>query len=208
VAGNNEDNRLVARVVAGDREAFRILVERHQDRVFGVLLRCVRNRDTAEDLAQEAFVRAYAALPGFRERSSFGTWLIQIALNLVRDARRKQGRRPVVVSLDDLRQRTGQDVDRPDPRPSPDEQLDRRSPDPASRLEAALGRLPEDYRTAFVLKHVEGLSYREISGITGVSVGALKVRTHRARARLRDLCREEPSGGRDHGRPAGSLSRR
>lgn len=205
MAGSTADSALVTRVLEGDREAYRDLVERHQDLVFGVLMRSLRDRDAAEELAQETFVRAYGALHRFREEAAFGTWLVQIALNLVRDRRRREGRRPVVVSLDEIRRRAEREVDPVDPAPSPEAAIERASTASASRIEAALGRLPEDYRAAFVLKHVEGLSYREIAGITGVSVGALKVRTHRARRMLRELCRDAPAGGRNHGRPAGSI---
>jgi RNA polymerase sigma-70 factor (ECF subfamily) len=196
-----EDSRALERVRGGDREAFRSLVERHQSAVYSFVLRLVRNPDAAEDIAQEAFVRAFASLDRFRAQSKFRTWVMQIALNLIRDRRRAEGRWPVVVSIEELRQRP----DRPaasDPEASiADQEL-------ASLLEKALDSLPQDYREVFVLKHVEGLSYGEIAEMTGVSIGALKVRAHRARIRVREWCLDHTAGELDHGRHTGALSRR
>ncbi len=196
-----DDSKALERVRGGDREAFRPLVERHQNAVYSFVLRLVRNPDTAEEIAQEAFVRAFASVDRFRAESKFRTWVMQIALNLIRDRRRAEGRMPVVVSIEELRQRS----DRP---AAPDPESSMAREELASLLESALDSLPADYREVFVLKHVEGLPYGEIAEMTGVSVGALKVRAHRARIRVREWCLSHTAGELDHGRHTGAISRR
>jgi RNA polymerase sigma-70 factor (ECF subfamily) len=126
---------------------------------------------------------------------------MQIALNLIRDRRRAEGRLPVVVSIEELRQRS----DRP---ATSDPESNIENKELASLLESALDSLPPDYREVFVLKHVEGLPYGEIAEMTGVSIGALKVRAHRARIRVREWCLNHTAGELNHGRHTGSLSRR
>jgi RNA polymerase sigma-70 factor (ECF subfamily) len=196
---------LAGRAQAGDDAAFRTLVLRHQDAVYSFLVRRLQSRDLAEDLAQETFVRACGALEGFRGDSGLRTWLIQIAVNLVRDRRRREARLPRVVSLEEVRRRTGRAdaVADPEAEGDPLSRLGRR--EQVARLEQALGRLPEDYREAFLLKHVEGMSYQEMAELTGVSAGTLKVRAHRARRRLRELCGGSTLQEQHHGRHTGTL---
>jgi RNA polymerase sigma-70 factor (ECF subfamily) len=201
-----EDNRVIERVRAGERNAFRLLVERHQDAVYSLVLRLVRSPDLAEELAQEAFVRAFASLQEFRGASRFRTWVMQIAVNLVRDRRRAEGRRPVLVSIDELRDRAENRSVPFNISPTPDPELSLANEELTSQLESAVGKLPEDYREVFLLKHVEGLSYEEIAAMTGVSIGALKVRAHRARTRLREWFEGHPIGGRENARQTGTLS--
>ena len=204
----DEDRFTFDAIRGGSIDAFREFVERHGDVVYSVLRRLVESPDLAEELAQETFVRAYEGLDGFRGESGFRTWLVQIAINLVRDRRRAARRAPTVVSLEELRARSSSDADPPERRPSvePIGMLAQR--EVATRLERELERLPADYREAFVLKHIEGMPYEEIARVTGQSVGCLKVRVHRARARLReslaDVAREEQG----HGRIVGTIPRR
>jgi len=208
VTNTDEDIRALERVRAGDRDAFRSLVERHQEAVYSFVLRLVRNPDVAEELAQESFVRAFASLQSFRSAARFRTWLIQIALNLVRDRRRATGRRPVLVSLDEVKQHAERSDASVHAGTSLDPELRLAHEELISRLESALGSLPHEYREVFVLKHVEGLAYEEIATITGVSIGALKVRAHRARIRLREWLGGHSTGGREDGRSTGALSGR
>jgi RNA polymerase sigma-70 factor (ECF subfamily) len=204
----DDDRFAIDAVRRGSTDAFRGLVDRHGDLVYSVLRRLLGNPDLAEELAQETFVRAYENLDGFRGDSSLKTWLVQIAVNLVRDRRRSARRSPTVVSLEELRARSSVGADPPDPRPSvePIERLVQR--EVSTRLERELDRLPADYREAFVLKHVEGLSYEEIARLTGQSVGCLKVRVHRARARLRQKLAEVSGEEQGHGRIVGTIPRR
>jgi RNA polymerase sigma-70 factor (ECF subfamily) len=184
------DAAVVRAVQAGDVEAYRVLIERHQGRVLSVLRHALRDDQKAEELAEEAFVKAFLGLKRFRGEARFGTWLLQIALHAVRDRRRSE-RRSRATSLDELLESAGGLAPRDDlalladrsPAADPADALDRA--DVARRLESGLARLPEEYREVFVLKHVEGLPYEEIATITGDSVGTLKVRAQRARQKLR-----------------------
>jgi RNA polymerase sigma-70 factor (ECF subfamily) len=208
VTDTDKDIRALERVRAGDRDAFRSLVERHQEAVYSFVLRLVRSPDVAEELAQETFVRAFVSLQSFRGASRFRTWVIQIALNLVRDRRRTTGRRPVLVSLDEVKQCAERSDASVHAGATLDPELKLAHAELISRLGSALDSLPQEYREVFVLKHVEGLAYEEIATITGVSIGALKVRAHRARLRLREWLGSHSTGGREHGRSTGALSGR
>jgi RNA polymerase sigma-70 factor (ECF subfamily) len=204
----DEDLQTVRAVQGGDRNAFRALLDRHGDAVYSVLLRLIGDADLAEELAQETFVRAYAALGAFRGDSRVRTWLIQIAVNLVRDRVRSEMRRPVIVSID---QREPSAIDSrdslvDDPRTDPVRALEQE--EIASRLERELARLPVEYREVFLLKHVEGLSYEAIARITGDSVGSLKVRAHRSRRLLRERLAAAPEAEVEDGRDRSAISRR
>jgi len=175
----------VQAVRAGDTQAFAGLVHRHQDRLFAILLRLTGDPAAAEDLAQDAFVRAYRGLARFRGEAAFGTWLIQIAINLARDRVRERMRKRT-VSLDALLER---DADSPlfaDSRPGTDPLAFLSERDLVDRLESALAELPPAYREAFVLRHIEDMPYEAIATATGHSVGSLKVRVHRARKLLKE----------------------
>lgn len=184
------DAPVVRAVLAGDIDSYRVLIERHQGRVLSVLRRALRDEQQAEELAQEAFVKAYLGLKTFRGDARFGTWLLQIALHAARDRRRSE-RRSRSTSLDQLLESEDGALPRDDlallvdrsPAADPARVLDRA--ELTHRIEAGLARLPDEYREVFVLKHVEGLPYEEIATITGDSVGTLKVRAHRARQKLR-----------------------
>lgn len=186
------DEQIIADVLTGNREAYRELVVRYQDRVFGVLVRLVADRDLAEDAAQEAFVKAYQALPRFRGESGFGTWVVQIAVHAARDrARRRQRRWRHESSGDDgaLDVAAG----------SPDALTELVRGEDHSRLTAAMRLLPPDYREVLVLKHLEEWSFEEIAAHARASVGSLKVRAHRARRLLKqileDAAADEPATG-------------
>ncbi len=181
----NNDQTTVKAVQAGDREAFATLVNRHKDRVYGVLLRLMADGQVAEELAHEAFVRAYRGLDGFRGQSQFGTWLIQIAVNLARDHIRAR-KRSNVVSLDALLEQDTDTAVLEDRRPQYDPLAEISEREMRKQLETALQELPPGYREVFVLHHIQNIPYDEISKITGDTVGSLKVRAHRARAILKD----------------------
>ena len=139
----------------------------------------------AEELAHNTFVRAYRNLGNFRGESSFGTWLVQIAINLARDHVRERQRNRT-VSLEALLER---DADAPiftETRSHYDPLTDVSERDMIERFEIALGELPQDYREVFVLHHIQGISYEDIAVFTGDSIGSLKVRAHRARKLLKE----------------------
>ncbi len=182
----DDDTGLVAAAREGSEDAFRELVERHQGRLFGILVRLVGDAQTAEELAHEAFVRAFRALPRFRQEASFGTWLVQIGIHAARDLRRHRRRRAGVVSLDELREAGRREGDPADHRPFADPTSAMEDREARQALSEALGHLPAPYREVLALKHYQGWSYEQIAELTGDSVGTLKVRAHRARKLLRD----------------------
>jgi RNA polymerase sigma-70 factor (ECF subfamily) len=167
------DALLVRRVLDGDTSAFTMLVDRHAAACTRFAMRMLGNREDAEDATQEAFIRAYRSLGRYEERDVFRTWLFQILVNRCRTAiARESRRRRVILPGQDAVERAGSD-------------------EPAfvvselrGDLRRALATLPPDQREAFLLKHVEELSYDEMTAITGASVSALKMRVKRAAERL------------------------
>ncbi|MFO7607945.1 MAG: sigma-70 family RNA polymerase sigma factor [Candidatus Krumholzibacteriia bacterium] len=181
-----EEQAVIAAVRRGDRECFRILVERHHDTLYGVLMRLLGDPALADELAQEAFVRAYAGLDGFRADARFSTWLVQIGIHLARDEVRRRQRRRQPVSLDERCEARG---------PGREPVYEGAEADPLAALclreneqllLAALRRLPLPYREVLTLRYYGDWSFAEIAASTGDSVGTLKVRAHRARTMLRD----------------------
>jgi len=176
----DDDEALVARARAGDRAAFDDLVRRHADGLYAVVARLCAGRDEAEEVTQEAFLRAWRGLPSFRGDARFFTWLYRIGVNEAR--RRADGRRRradvVVMSLDEQREHASRDrwvqpVDRA-------ERADLRR-----TLDAAIAGLPVDQRAALVLRDVDGLSTAEAAAVLGLGEAAFKSRLHRARELLR-----------------------
>jgi RNA polymerase sigma-70 factor (ECF subfamily) len=188
----DQDRAAVAAVKSGDSNAFRGLVDRHKDRLYGVLLSLVGDADLAEELAQETFVKAYASISGFREDSSFGTWLIQIAIHGARDHRRKMSRlrKRRVVSLEALREAKRYELEPADSRRYADPSSDVESQEEIAVVREALTKLPPEYREVLVLKHFEDWPYERIAEATGDTVGTLKVRAHRARQMLKESLAE------------------
>ncbi len=178
--GVETDAVIVARVRAGDREAYRVLVRRYQDVLYAHALRLTRDADTAADLTQGAFVKAYTEMRRCREPDRFGAWVFRILSNACKDHLKSRRRRD--VSLDD--QRAAMTPGRSDP----GLELDRS--ELGSALQGALGRLGEGLREAFIMKHVDGRSYEEMAELLGASVPALTMRVHRAREALKEMLEE------------------
>lgn len=178
------DDTIIHTVRTGDTEAFAQLVDRHKEQVYAILMRLTRDPQAAEELAHEAFVRAYRGLDGFRGEARFRTWIIQIAINLARD-RVRERRRNRTVSLEALLEQDADAAVFADTRSQYDPLAEVSERDMITRFENALEELPASYREAFVLRHVQSMSYEEIAEITGDSIGSLKVRTHRARKLLK-----------------------
>ncbi len=194
VSPDDSDGVLIDRARDGDLDAYNILVDRHRDAVYGVAFRYMRRSDLADDVTQDAFLRAYDALDTFRNEDGHGfkSWLLRIATNRALDVLRYEGRRPA-RSLDAA-------LDAEDSNWEPEETREEHPAELAEQaalrrhLEAALGELPEDQRLAVILFDVEGYSYEEIAEISGVAVGTVKSRLHRGRGRLRDILNEHETG--------------
>ncbi len=164
-------------------------MRRWQDRIYGFVFRMVRDAETARDLAQETFVRAYVKIDTFEGGAAFGTWLHAIAVNQVRGEMRKRsaGKRGSAASLDALRE--ADDVDPPDPSPGAAERASTK--EQCARLLVELERLDPEHREVVVLREFQDLAYEEIAEIVGVPVGTVRSRLFRARSELCGRMREE-----------------
>ena len=176
------DAALVAAVVAGDRQAFAALVERHQARILALLERLTGCREQARDLAQETFVSAYRKLATFEQRSAFATWLYRIACNHAAAAGRR--RRPVAI-LDAARP-DGNAAIEPVARLAP-VSAGLEQEDLARHVAAALDRLDARYREVVVLADMQDVSYEEIAATLDIPLGTVRSRLHRGRMELRRL---------------------
>lgn len=186
---------LVERVQSGDREAFGLLVGKYQRRLLRLVMRMVRDPAEAEDVTQEAFIKAYRALPNFRGESAFYTWLYRIGVNTAKNWLIANGRRMPTVS--DITNDETEGIDdggllRDDE--TPDRVL--MSKQIGETVNAAMDELPEDLRTAIALREIEGMSYDEISRVMDCPIGTVRSRIFRAReaiaARLRPLLDAAP----------------
>lgn len=178
------DDQLVRRVREGDRDAYRVLVDRYAPMVFGLVRRYCEDPAETEDLAQEVFIRAYEGLDGFRGDASFSSWLYRIAVNRCRDwAKSPMRDRESIEAMEESTGRSPASLAAGGP--TPEEDLERT--ERARRLQWALGELAPDYAVPFLLKYEQDLSYREMARMLDATAGALKVRVHRARTRLRKL---------------------
>ncbi|HWG33285.1 MAG TPA: RNA polymerase sigma factor [Gemmatimonadaceae bacterium] len=166
------DAEIIASVVNGDIDAFTVLVQRYRDLCFRFALRILGNRDDAEEALQDAFVRAYRALPACRDRARFGAWLYQILVNECRTRATRTARRD--------RHLVDVTPDVADPASHEDSAV-------SEEIEYALAQLVPEQREVFLLRYVEELGYDEIAEITGVGVSALKMRAKRGCERLREL---------------------
>lgn len=173
------DQKLVERVQKGDKGAFDLLVLKYQHKIVNLIIRYVRDPDLALDIAQEAFIKAYRALPRFRGDSAFYTWMYRIAVNTAKNHLAAQRRRPMDVELDlqdpeqfDLHAKL-KETDTP-------EGVVLRNELKAT-VEKAIAALPEDLRTAIVLRELEGMSYEEIAQTMECPVGTVRSRIFRAR---------------------------
>lgn len=167
------DADLIQRIVRGDRDAYALLVRRYQEPLFRHAYGMVRDADTAADLVQDSFVKAYGSLHTCQDPSRFGAWVFQILRNRCRDHLKAPRRRTVPIEDQDLL-----------PSASADPLRLLEQSETGREIEDALAALPEDQREAFLLKHVEELSYEEMSKRLGAGVSALKMRVMRAREAL------------------------
>lgn len=177
-----DEREAVRRAQAGEAEAFGDLVSAHQQFVFNLALRTLGQPAEAEEVAQEAFLRAWRALPGFRGQARFQTWLYRIVVNLCYNRLPRLRRQ-----LNDL----GDDhlSEMPDPAAGPEALADGEADQRQAFLHAAIARLPEGQQLLLTLRFQQALSYEEIAAITSLPLGTVKTGLFRARARLREALR-------------------
>jgi RNA polymerase sigma factor (sigma-70 family) len=177
-AGTGREGELVARAREGDRDSFEQLVLLHADRLYAVVLRVSGNRDEAEEVVQETFLRAWRSLDRFEGRSQFFTWLYRIGVNEARRSQERRRARPQTAPLADA----AEDV--PDEHQAPHARA--QTHELRGALERAILDLPLDYRMPLVLRDVEGLSTAQAAAVMELGEAAFKSRLHRARMAVRE----------------------
>jgi RNA polymerase sigma-70 factor (ECF subfamily) len=189
-----DEQRLIAASKEGDAAALDALVRTHQDRVYGFAMRMCRNVEDAKDILQETFLGVIRSLRDFREESKFSTWLYRIASNACLKKRRRGVHDPSPeqeLSLDELMPRPDAEGRKPEiPDWSEDAERTLLRGELNARMEAAIDKLPKEYKIVLVLRDVEGLSAEETAQAVGLSVAAVKSRLHRARVFVRQALAE------------------
>jgi RNA polymerase sigma-70 factor (ECF subfamily) len=184
---SSSDEELVERVKSGDKQAFNILVEKYQHKLIKLITRYVHDQSEAMDVAQEAFIKAYRALPKFRGDSSFYTWLYRIGINTAKNHLVSQSRRPPDSDIDASDAERYGIESRLKDHESPEAMAGRDEVE--SVVVGAIEELPEDLRTAITLRELEGLSYEEIAQAMDCPIGTVRSRIFRARGFIEDRLR-------------------
>lgn len=186
------DQQLVAKVQGGDSRAFDVLVLKYQHKILSLISRYVRDADEVQDVAQEAFIKAYRALPKFRGDSAFYTWLYRIAINTAKNHLVSRSRRPPGsdVDIEDAEYYEGggalRDLENPENALFGDELK--------AVVEHSLNELPDDLRTAVTLREFDGLSYEDIAEIMDCPIGTVRSRIFRAREAIDTQVRRQIDG--------------
>ena len=173
------DHQLVLRVQKGDKRAFDLLVLKYQYKLQAIVSRFVRDTDEVADVTQEAFIKAYRALPKFRGDSQFYTWLYRIAINTAKNYLVSKSRRPSSTDIDVADAEQFADNEKLIDDTSPEDFI--MTQELAQVIKDSLSQLPEDLRTALTLREFEGMSYEEIADVMGCPVGTVRSRIFRAR---------------------------
>ena len=179
----SDNSELIKKAIEGDEAAYRNLLENYRGALYNLLFKMVRNKEETEDLVQEAFMKAFKALPSFNEEYAFSTWLYKIAINNCIDHMRKKKLK--TYSMNTPVQSKDGELDRefPDTSMSPDKSI--LSEEKSNIIETAIDELPENYKTAIIMRHSEEKSYEEISRILNIPLGTVKARIFRAREMLK-----------------------
>jgi RNA polymerase sigma-70 factor (ECF subfamily) len=184
--GAESDEQLMLRVGQGDKGAFDEIVRRYTSRMVNLAYQIVGDREMAQDIAQETFLRAYKSASRYREISKFSTWLYTIAINLCRNELRRRKFR--MYSLEGMAEREDEDklrIDIADESMKPDRDLERK--EIGRIVREAVAMLPEKFRTPLVLRDIQDLTYEEIGGILDLPEGTVKSRINRARQRVKEI---------------------
>ena len=190
------DQQLVARAQRGDKSAFELLVAKYQRKLIRLLSRFIRDSAEVEDVAQEAFIKAYRALPSFRGDSAFYTWLYRIGINTAKNYLVASGRRaPTVTEMESPDGEGGDERGQvPDLNTPESELMSRQIVD---TVNLAVEALPEELRTAISLREIEGLSYEEIASMMNCPIGTVRSRIFRAREAIAEKLRPQLGTGKD-----------
>jgi RNA polymerase sigma-70 factor (ECF subfamily) len=175
------DEELVARSIGGDADSFNVLIRRWERPIYALAYRTIGREEDARDVCQETFLRAFRALPGFRGQAKFSSWLYRIALNLCRDWIRRERRAPFVAVPEDTD--LIELASAAEPSESIEDLVARK--DMSRLVEQAMAHLPEEQRTAIVLKEYHGLTFQEIADMLGCPLSTVKTRVYQGLAVLR-----------------------
>ena len=190
------DQQLVERAQRGDKKAFELLVLKYQRKLERLLSRIIRNPSEIEDVAQEAFIKAYRALPNFRGDSAFYTWLYRIGINTAKNYLISQGRRaPTTTEFNAEEAESFEDASALRDMNTPEAQL--MSKQIAQTVNASIDSLPEELRTAITLREIDGLSYEEIAQIMACPIGTVRSRIFRAREAVAEKLRPQLGTSKD-----------
>ena len=181
-----DEKQLIERASRGEADAFNALLGAHEKQMYAVALRMCQNRDDAQDCLQEAMIRVFRAISGFKGQSSFATWLYRITMNTCLDELRRRKNRPN-ASLDSMLDLGWSPVDEG---MSPERHAI--NSETRRQLNAAIARLPDDMRSAIVLRDIHGMTYEEIAAALDINVGTIKSRISRGRMKLREELRTIP----------------
>jgi len=182
------DQQLVERAQRGDKHAFELLVSKYQRKLGRLLSRFIRDTTEVEDVTQEAFIKAYRALPTFRGDSAFYTWLYRIGINTAKNYLVAIGRRaPTTTDFDSEDAESFEDGDQLRDLNTPENQMMSRQV--AETVNQTLEQLPEELRTAITLREIEGLSYEDIANIMNCPIGTVRSRIFRAREAIAEKLR-------------------
>lgn len=181
---STDDLDLVRETLAGNQLSFQLLVESHQERLFGLVRHYTRSAVEVEDIVQDTFIKAYRRLDSFQHQSSFSTWIYRIAVNTALDFLKRAGRNPVHSVEDPELLGTVEAGSRSASLAAPDSGME--SEEIAELTHEVLGTLPEIFRTVLVLREFEEMAYQDIADLLGISIGTVESRLFRARARFKE----------------------
>jgi RNA polymerase sigma-70 factor, ECF subfamily len=180
---DSEDIQVIEKVLSGDVNAFSKIIEKYKDKTFNYVYSQVKDYDEAMDITQEIFIMTIEALRSFRRESKFSTWFYSIMVNYCKNYRKKNSRYNI-VSINSSRGEDEYDMQLPDERENPEEEVI--ANESLRIVKEEIGLLPDDYREILLLRDIQGLSYNEISDILDISLSNVKVRIHRGREFLKN----------------------